>query len=122
MHRSKVLISPDPRSRDAPRTGRVTTTACPSAPMARASPTFPTGGGEGVAKPRKWGVAGKRSHYKAGCSERVSWPLAVIRGGLRGQIEVELPYEELLAGVELGVAAEDEHAVVGGEIASNCAP
>ena len=41
---------------------------------------------------------------------------------MRGQIEVELPYEELLAGVELGVAAEDEHAVVGGEIASNCAP
>ena len=34
--------------------------------------------------------------------------------GLRGQKEVELPDEELLVGVQLGVAAEDQRAVVGG--------
>ncbi len=34
--------------------------------------------------------------------------------GLRGQLEVELPDQELLVGVEFGMAAEHERAAVGG--------
>jgi hypothetical protein len=61
------------------------------------------------------GVVGKRSPLHGGL--RRARKLAVGSDpwrGLRGQIEVELPDEELPVGVELGVAAEDQRAVVGG--------
>ena len=34
--------------------------------------------------------------------------------GLRGQVEVELRYQELLVGVQFGVAAQDQRAAIGG--------
>ena len=45
------------------------------------SPTFPTGGGEGLVSRRKAGFRAKGLHYMAGYGERVSSPAAVIRGG-----------------------------------------